>query len=214
VGQAGLYALINNAGFNYSAPFEVTDPAKARALMETNLFGAAFLTQACLPLLRKSVRPGQRRARIINVGSIGSLVGIPWEPWYHASKFALKGLSESLYHEVRAQGIAVTILCPGGIRTPFIAKSEAENAQVLANLTSEQARLYGKGLARIGGMVSSVEQAGSTPEHVAEVVASLLRTSRPPFRKFAGPDARIIATLQGLLPQGLFLWLIGSIFAP
>ena len=214
VGEAGLFALINNAGFNYSAPFEVTDPAKARTLMETKLFGAAFLPQACLPLLRKSVRYDQHRARIINVGSIGSLVGIPWEPWYHASKFALKGLSESLFHEVRDQGIAVTILCPGGIRTPFIAKSEAENAQALASLTSEQARLYGKGLARIASLVSSVERSGSTPEHVAEVVAYLLRASRPPFRKFAGLDARVMATLRGILPQGLFLRLIGSIFAP
>jgi NAD(P)-dependent dehydrogenase (short-subunit alcohol dehydrogenase family) len=213
-GPAGLFALINNAGFNYSAPFEATEPAKARALMETNLFGAAFLAQACLPLLRRAAGFGAGGARIVNVGSIGSLVGIPWEPWYHASKFALIGLSESLFHEVRGQGIDVTVLCPGGIRTPFIAKSEAENARTLAGLNPEHRQHYGQGLARIGALVASVERAGSTPEHVAGVVAGLLKARRPPFRKFAGLDARIMATLQGVLPQGLFLRLIGAVFAP
>ncbi|MCA3078607.1 MAG: SDR family NAD(P)-dependent oxidoreductase, partial [Rhodocyclaceae bacterium] len=113
IAQADLEisGLVNNAGHNYMTPFECSQPERLRAIMEVNLFGLAALTQAMLPHLRASAKV-HGRAHIINIGSIGSLVGVPWEPWYHASKFALLGLSESLQNETYDQGIRVCVVCP------------------------------------------------------------------------------------------------------
>jgi len=156
----GLFALINNAGFNYNAAYEYTDETKARALMEVNLFGAHAMSVAMLPLLRQRAMSSGKTSKLINIGSIGSLVGIPWEAFYHASKFALLGLSESIRHEVYAQGIRVSAVMPGGIKTPFIAKSKTGSQQAIEVLPQEGARRYGRGLARMAELTSMVVNAG------------------------------------------------------
>jgi NAD(P)-dependent dehydrogenase (short-subunit alcohol dehydrogenase family) len=213
-GAAGLYALINNAGHNYTAPFECTDMAKARALMETNFFGLCALTQSVLPALRQGAIAHRRRAKIVNIGSIGSLIGVPWEPYYHASKFALIGISESLRHEVMKQRISVSVVCPGGIKTPFISKSGAESAAVADRLSPAHRHLYAKGLSRFERLVRAVDQNGSPPEAVAKAILGLLAASHPPFRKIVGTDAWTMASLRWLLPRPVFHTLIRSIFAP
>lgn len=207
----GLFALINNAGHNYMSPFESTDWTKARALLETNLFGLAALTQALLPHLRAAATQN-RWARIINVSSIGGLIGVPWEPWYHASKFAVVGLSESLRHEVYAQNIAVSVVCPGGIRTPFIAKSGEEATRALDTLTTEHRTLYGKGLQRLDRLVDAVARSGSDPDLVARAMEALLRARRPPFLKIVGADAISMLALRTVLPRAAFLDLLRLIF--
>lgn len=213
-GAAGLYALINNAGHNYTAPFEATDMAKARALMDTNFFGLCALTQALLPALRQGAISYRRRTKIVNVGSIGSLIGVPWEPYCHASKFALIGISESLRHEVMKQRISVSVVCPGGIKTPFIAKSGAESADVADRLSPAHKHLYAKGLSRFERLVRAVDTNGSPPEAVAKTILGLLAAAHPPFRKIVGTDAWTMASLRWVLPRPMFHTLIRSIFAP
>ncbi len=195
-----ISGLINNAGHNYMTPFECSKPARLRAMMEVNLFGLAALTQAMLPHLRASAKV-HGRAHIINIGSIGSLVGVPWEPWYHASKFALLGLSESLQNETYNQGIRVCVVCPGGIRTPFITKSEAEASSNLSSLTAEHQALYGKGMRALVKASGAVEQFGTEPVVVARTIAKLLNSRNPPFRKLVGTDAHLMAALQSVLPR-------------
>jgi NAD(P)-dependent dehydrogenase (short-subunit alcohol dehydrogenase family) len=195
-----ICGLINNAGHNYMTPFECSQPERLRAMMEVNLFGLAALTQALLPHLRASAKV-HGRAHIINIGSIGSLVGVPWEPWYHASKFALLGLSESLQNETYNQGIRVCVVCPGGIRTPFIAKSEAEASVSLSSLTVEHQALYGKGMQALVKASGAVERFGTDPSVVARAIANLLNSKNPPFRKLVGMDAHIMAALQNVLPR-------------
>jgi NAD(P)-dependent dehydrogenase (short-subunit alcohol dehydrogenase family) len=94
-GAAGLTALINNAGYTYVSAFECTEEVQARALMETNFFGLYRLSQACLPLLRRKVHHSGGTAKLINIGSVGSLIGIPWQAFYHASKFACRSHCKS-----------------------------------------------------------------------------------------------------------------------
>jgi short-subunit dehydrogenase len=198
--ELDICGLINNAGHNYMTPFECSQPERLRAMMEVNLFGLAALTQAMLPCLRASAK-AYGRARIINIGSIGSLVGVPWEPWYHASKFALLGLSESLQNETYNQGIRISVVCPGGIRTPFIAKSEAEASVSLSSLSNEHRALYGKGMQALVKASGAVERFGTDPSVVARAIANLINSKNPPFRKLVGIDAHIMAALQSVLPR-------------
>ena len=209
--EGSLFALINNAGHNYVAPFEATDWNKARALMETNLFGLATLTQAMIPLLRANASR-KRATHIVNVSSIGGLIGIPWEPWYHASKFALIGLSESLRHELRRQHIAVSVVCPGGIKTPFIAKSREEADSAARALNAEHQALYGPSMQRLSSLTQAVAGAGSDPETVARVMKRILTTNRPRFLNLVGGDAATMLTLKRWLPAPAFHALMRGVF--
>jgi NAD(P)-dependent dehydrogenase (short-subunit alcohol dehydrogenase family) len=203
-----LFALINNAGHNYISPFESHDPAFGRALMETNFFGLAQLTRVLIPHLRAyhQAHP-QEYARILNISSIGGLVGVPWESFYHASKFAVVGLTESLRHELWQEGIRPSVICPGGIRTPFIAKTSAE---IDANQTDNPR--YRASLAKLKSVSSEVDRFGSSPAKVAEAVAELLARRRPPFRVLVGADAKLLYSLSRLLPTPLFHGLLRSAF--
>jgi short-subunit dehydrogenase len=208
----GLYALVNNAGFNYNSAVEFSDPNKSRALMETNFFGLANLTQACLPLLRQSgVRSGTT-AKLVNVGSIGSLVGVPWEAYYHASKFAVLGWSESLHSEVYTQGIRVCVVCPGGIKTPFISKTGAGIAEAIASMPSEGERLYGRGLRTLTRLSGQVDRLGSNPNAVARAISRLLDQKNPRFETLVGLDARMMRASRRFLPRSWFHTMLRSTF--
>lgn len=206
-----LHGLINNAGFNYMSPFEGTEPQKIEAVMATNLFGLAHLTRALLPYLRAGATL-EKPAHILNLGSIGSLIGIPWEAWYHASKFALLGLSESLQNEVFAQNIKVSVVCPGGIRTPFVQKSEAGAEDSLAGLTPELLGLYQAGMRKLVGSVGMVERFGSDPIQVARAIEGILVSRNPPFRRLVGTDAQVMAALQAILPRRMLHALLRGAF--
>ncbi len=96
--------LVNNAGYGYFSSIEEGEEEKIRAQFETNFFGLVSLTQAVLPYMRK-----QRSGHIINFSSIGGLVGFAATGFYHATKFAVEGLSESLSKEVGPLGIKVLL---------------------------------------------------------------------------------------------------------
>jgi short-subunit dehydrogenase len=209
----GLFALINNAGFNYNAAYEYTDEAKARALMEVNLFGAHAMSVAMLPLLRQSVRSSGQTSKLINIGSIGSLVGIPWEAFYHASKFALLGLSESIRNEVYAQGIRVSVVMPGGIKTAFIAKTKVGSQQAIEAMPPEGAQRYARGLSRMSELTSMVDRFGSSPEKVGQRIVRLLEQRNPPFRALVGLDAHLMNGLSATLPTPMFHAILRRQFA-
>lgn len=203
-GTRGLHALINNAGFNYNAAFEYTQEAKARALMEVNFFGLCKLSQAMIPLLRRSAAASGETAKLVNLGSIGNVVGFPWEAYYHASKFALLGLSQSLHHELHRQNIRVTVIQPGVIRTPFIAKTQDGIATAIETMPAEGRSLYGESMARLSELAASGGGLGSSPEQVARAIARVVGSRNPPFRLFVGGDAKLLNLTRMLLPAGLF----------
>jgi NAD(P)-dependent dehydrogenase (short-subunit alcohol dehydrogenase family) len=110
--------VINNAGYGLMGMIEEVSEAQARAQMETNLFGALWITQAALPHLR-----AQKSGHIIQVSSIGGITAFPGVGMYHASKWALEGFTQSLAQEVRAFGIHVTLVEPGGYDTDWSGSS-------------------------------------------------------------------------------------------
>ena len=105
---------VNNAGYGLFGAIEEISEAEARAQMETNLFGALWVTQAVLPQMR-----AQKSGHIIQVSSIGGVNAFPTIGLYHASKWALEGFSQSLAAEVAGLGIKVTIVEPGGFATEW-----------------------------------------------------------------------------------------------
>lgn len=110
--------LVNNAGYGYFSSIEEGEADKIRAQFETNFFGLVNMIQAVLPGMRT-----QRKGHIVNFSSLGGLVGFPSTGYYHATKFALEGLSESLSQEVAPLGINVLIVEPGPFRTDWLGRS-------------------------------------------------------------------------------------------
>ena len=110
--------LVNNAGYGYFTSIEEGEEEKIRAQFETNFFGLVNMIQAVLPGMRK-----RRSGNIINFSSIGGLVGFTATGFYHATKFAVEGLSESLSKEVAPLGIKVLLVEPGPFRTDWAGRS-------------------------------------------------------------------------------------------
>jgi NAD(P)-dependent dehydrogenase (short-subunit alcohol dehydrogenase family) len=121
-----LDVVVNNAGYGLFGAIEEVSEAQARAQIETNLFGALWVTQAALPLLR-----AQGSGHFIQVSSIGGIVAFPGIGLYHASKWGLEGFSEALSQEVAEFGIHVTLVEPGGFDTDW-GGSSAVHAEPLA----------------------------------------------------------------------------------
>src|SRR5947209_10083990 len=120
--------LVNNAGLGVAGAAEESSLEQARALFDTNLFGAIRMTRAVLPHMRE-----QRSGRIINVSSIVCLIPVPYMALYAASKHALEGYSESIDHEVREHGVRVLLVEPGFTKTSFdanLARSEDHTSEL------------------------------------------------------------------------------------
>ena len=120
-----LDVVVNNAGYGQFGMVEEISEQEARDQIETNLFGALWVTQAALPLLRE-----QGGGHIVQVSSIGGISAFAGIGMYHASKWALEGLSQALAQEVKGFGIHVTLIEPGGFSTDW-GGSSARNAQPL-----------------------------------------------------------------------------------
>src|SRR5216683_530176 len=118
---------INNAGYGLFGAIEEVSEQEARAQIETNLFGALWVTQAVLPIMR-----AQKSGHIIQVSSIGGVNAFPTIGLYHASKWGLEGFSQSLAAEVAGFGIKVTIVEPGGFATDWGGPSAQRAAQMPA----------------------------------------------------------------------------------
>lgn len=210
-----LAAVINNAGYNYLGPFEYADEESARRMMEVNFFGLFRLSQACIPHLRRYAKahPG-KTAKLINISSIGGLVGVPWEVFYHASKFAVVGLTEGLRSELWSQNIRAVVVCPGGIRTEFLPKTRQGLQAAASRLPASAPMSYSMGLQRFESLIDSAGRFGSPPEAVARKIASVIERRNPQLRQLVGTDARILFALSRLLPQFAFSRLLRFQFAP
>jgi NAD(P)-dependent dehydrogenase (short-subunit alcohol dehydrogenase family) len=167
-----LDIVVNNAGYGHFGFIEEITEAEARAQIETNVFGALWVTQAALPFLR-----AQRSGHIIQVSSIGGISAFPNVGMYHASKWALEGFSQSLAQEVAPFGIKVTLIEPGGFETDWAGPSSKRSAPLpdLQELhdEAEQARKQ-----RIGKR--------GDPKASAAAVLKVVDAPEPPLRVFFG----------------------------
>ncbi|MBK3574342.1 SDR family NAD(P)-dependent oxidoreductase [Streptomyces sp. MBT65] len=169
--------LVNNAGYGYLAAIEEGEDAAVRALYETNVHGVVTVLKAVLPGMR-----ARRSGRIINVSSFGGLAAFAATGYYHATKFALEGLSESMHAELAPLGIAVTIVEPGGLRTQWAGASMRQSPTRLADY--EQTA----GKRRDSTLAVSGRQPGD-PARAAAAIAAIVDTEAPPLRLLLGSDA-------------------------
>ena len=175
---AGLDIVVNNAGFGQFGMVEELSESQLRDQIETNLFGALWITQAALPFLRK-----QGSGHIIQVSSIGGISAFPGIGAYHASKWALEGISQSLAAGGQADiGIHVTLIEPGGFSTDW-GGSSAKHA--------DQLDAY-DGVREAGEKRRSGNDPGD-PEASAEALLKIVDADEPPLRAFFGKAPLSIA---------------------
>jgi NAD(P)-dependent dehydrogenase (short-subunit alcohol dehydrogenase family) len=187
-----VIGLVNNAGVGAGGPIEVLDLDDFRRSIEVNLTGQIAVTQAFLPQLRDA------KGRIVFVSSIGGLMANPFLSPYHASKFAIEAVGDSLRQEVRGQGISVSIIEPGSIATEIWDKGEDTAARLRAGLDPDAERLYGRALDRFAELGKEAGAQGIPPQKVAEAIAHALTAARPRTRYLVGRDARIRAVVARL----------------
>ena len=167
-----LDIVINNAGFGHFGFVEEITEDEARAQMETNLFGALWVTQAALPFLR-----AQGSGHIIQVSSIGGISAFPLVGLYHASKWALEGFSQSLAQEVAGFGIFVTLVEPGGFSTDW-SGSSSKRSEPLAD--------YAELHESVDAARKKRFQAPGDPVATRGAILKVVDADRPPLRIFFG----------------------------
>jgi NAD(P)-dependent dehydrogenase (short-subunit alcohol dehydrogenase family) len=184
--------LVNNAGYGSYGALEDIPIEEARRQFEVNVFGLARLILLVLPQMR-----AQRNGYLVNVSSMGGRIWEPLGSWYHASKFAVEGLSDSLRVEVAEFGIKVVIIEPGSIRSEWSAIAADQLETTSANTPyARQAKIIGAVLRRVDR-----SQMASGPEVVAEVIAKAVQSAKPRTRYVVGGGARSILLAERILPD-------------
>jgi NAD(P)-dependent dehydrogenase (short-subunit alcohol dehydrogenase family) len=172
-------ALVTCAGWGLGGAVEQVPLADAKAQVETNLWGSVRAVQAVLPGMR-----ARRSGRIVLMSSIGGIVGVPFQAFYTASKFAIEGLGEALAYEVEPFGVKVTLVEPGNICTEFTDKRRVVVGPAAA--PGEEPDPYAQALAKAVGVMERDERNGAAPGQVASVVRKVLDARRPPRRVSVG----------------------------
>lgn len=169
--------LVNNAGYGYLSAVEEGEDDEVRAMFETNVFGLASMTRAVLPGMR-----ARRRGHIVNISSMGGLIGFPGVGYYNATKFAVEGLSEALAKEISPLGINVTIVEPGPFRTDWAGRSLKVPKTAIADYAKSA------GARRAAVQSYSGTQQGD-PVRGAEAIIQAVESPEPPLHLLLGRPA-------------------------
>jgi len=172
--------LVNNAGYEHHGAVEDLSMEEIKAQFETNFFGAVRVMKAVLPMMRK-----QRSGTIVNVSSIGGIIGVPLNSAYVGSKFALEGFSESMKYELEDFGIRIILIEPGAVKTNYLENSK----QALKAIDAVSP--YAEFSKKISEVVRErfKEGSSSSPKQVAEVILSAIKSEKPDTRYLVGNDA-------------------------
>ncbi len=171
--------LVNNAGYGSYGSLEDVPMDEARRQVEINLFALARLTQLVLPHMR-----AQHSGYIVNISSMGGKFGEPLGSWYHATKYAVEGLSDSIRPELAPFGIHVVIIEPGAIATEW-GGIAAENL-----LATSGSGPYAERAALTTKVLGAAEGSASSPEVVADAIAKAVTARRPRTRYAIGAGAK------------------------
>jgi NAD(P)-dependent dehydrogenase (short-subunit alcohol dehydrogenase family) len=192
VGDAGVDALVNNAGVGIAWPVELVPLEKLRSLFAVNVEGQIAVTQAMLPLIRRA------SGRIVMIGSIGDRITMPFAGPLCASKCALRSLTDALRMELAAWNIRVVLVEPAAIRTDAVAKVKRDAERAEQEFGPAGWALYGGAFSDMMARAMAEETAGSDPAVVAAVVSHVLAQRRPRTRYLAGKRAHVLATAAHL----------------
>ncbi len=198
VQQAGrLDVVINSAGIGYAGAVEDHSVAEAQEQLNTDFFGAFRVCRAALPVMRE-----QRSGCLVNIGSIGGMVGIPFQGLYSAAEFALIGLTEALRLEARSFGVHVTLIRTGDAHTEFTAHRRhtqaTENGSVYAGKFRTALRIQ-----------EADERNGIAPLKVAQVAEKVISSRSPRGVYTVGPIFEVFAAYaRPFVPARVFEWAV------
>lgn len=193
--EGRIDVLINNAGYGSYGALEEVPLKEARRQVEVNLFGLARLIQLVLPTMRE-----QRSGRIVNISSVGGKLGEPFGSWYHATKFAVEGLSDSLRMELRQFGIDVVVVQPGAIVSEWNGIARDGLMKYSGNGDySSSARAYVK-------FMETADKGWlpSPPGVVAKTIVKAVQARKPKTRYATGGGAKAVLFLRSVLPDRIF----------
>ena len=176
--------LVNNAGIGYFAAVEESEEDQIRRMFEINVFGLSRMIHAVLPGMRK-----RRKGFIVNLSSIDGLRSFPATGYYHATKFAVEGLSEALWQEVEPLGIKVMLVEPSGFRTDWAGRSANESKRQIDDYVATA------GARRSQSRSLSGKQPGD-PVRAAHAIVKAIESPNPPHHLLLGNDAYEGATVN------------------
>ena len=195
--------LVNNAGYGSYGAVEDVPIEEARRQFDVNVFGLARLTQLVTPHMRQ-----QGSGRIINISSIGGKYYEPFGAWYHATKFAVEGFSDSLRVELRPFGIHVVLVEPGPILTEW---NEIARDSLLERSGATDYATYARRAHRVLAEFDKPGRA-STPQAVARKIRKAATTRRPAARYPVGRGARMITSSRDHLPDRVFDAIVSRLY--
>lgn len=187
--------LVNNAGFGIGGFFEDLTDEEIRAQMDVNFFGVQNVTRQVIPLMR-----ARRQGTIINISSVAGLNSSPCFSAYNASKWALEGFSESLYHEVKLFGINVCLIEPGTYRTKIF----FDNARYAKHFDDPQSPYYVMSQQLKTLVLDYVKKTDKDPRRIAWMVEQLIHQKNPRFRNIIDGETKVLLFFRHILPFRIY----------
>jgi NAD(P)-dependent dehydrogenase (short-subunit alcohol dehydrogenase family) len=185
--------LINNAGSGYYGALEDMPMADAKYQMEVNVFGVARLIQLVLPSMRKNIF-----GKIVNISSVGGKVTLPMGGWYHASKFAIEGLSDALRKEVKSFGIDVIVIEPGGTTSEMTGLGTEYMMQVSGDTPYSS---LAKGVSK---MYAGITKDAAEPIVIAKLIKEGIEAKNPKTRYAGASGAKLMLFFRKILSDKQF----------
>ena len=200
VQEGRIDVLVNNAGMGIGGPVEFATETEIREQMDANFMGLVHCVDAVLPYMRK-----QGSGKIIALSSIGGLMGLPFQGFYSASKFAIEGYCEALRLETRSFGVTVSVVRPGDFSTGFTgSRKKTANPEAL--------QVY-KTYAESMGKVEHDETGGLKPQVLARKISKIIRNNHPRHGYVVALfEQRLSVLLKRILPARWFAKILGSYY--
>jgi NAD(P)-dependent dehydrogenase (short-subunit alcohol dehydrogenase family) len=187
--------LVNNAGYGHEGILEESSIDDLRRQFEVNVFGAVAMIQAVLPFMRR-----RRAGHILNITSMGGIITLPGLSYYHGSKFALEGISESLGKEVKDLGIKVTAVEPGGFRTDWAGRSMVRAGRSIGDYDPIIEPIRKRRMELSGWQIGD-------PQKAAQAMLRVALSANPPAHLLLGSDAvRLVEEKLTLLQAEFDAW--------
>ena len=200
--QGRIDVLINNAGMGIGGALELATEREVDIQMSTNFFGVVNMCKAVLPYMRKA-----RKGKIINISSIGGVMGIPYQGFYSASKFAVEGYSEALALEVHPFNVKVCLVEPGDFNTGF---TDNRNISELTRQDSD----YGESFLNSLKIIEKEERNGCHPRKLGSSICKIVARKNPPFRTKVGPVVQVLfAMSKSWLPDRVMQYALRLFYA-
>ena len=195
--QGGIDILVNNAGVGIGGALELATQEEIMLQMNTNFMGTVNVCSAVLPYMRSA-----RKGHIINISSLAGVMGIPFQGFYSASKFAIEGYSEALSFEIHKFNIHISLIEPGDFHTGFTAN------RLISKATKENSD-YGIYFEKVMAVAEKEELAGCKPEKIAKLMYRIIMSPHPKFRYKSGNMLQVgFAKATKFIPYRFYQFLL------